>query len=156
MYSWLEDGNQDYVETPLGSRLCPLNITDLQLAIGKLYDELSGAGWSIVIFDSLSTLIGMIGEQRALRLIPSVLAKIRQHGSAIVTLTSGIHSQSTLAQLNSLFDLVVEMRIDAGEHIERKLRINKYTLGRHSDAWMPFSILDQGIAFRADSATHMT
>ena len=43
LYSWLEDGNQSYVETEFGSRLCPLNITDLQLAIGKLYNEL-GSG----------------------------------------------------------------------------------------------------------------
>ncbi len=94
MYSWLEDGNQAYVETPFGSRLCPLNTTDLQIALGKFYEELGG-GWSIVIFDSLSTFISTVGEERALRLIPSVVAKVRQHRSAVVSLTSGIHAEST-------------------------------------------------------------
>jgi KaiC/GvpD/RAD55 family RecA-like ATPase len=145
MYSWLEDGNQNYVETPSGSRLCPINTTDMQLSMTKFYEEL-GAGWNVVIFDSLSTLIGMIGEERALRLIPSVAAKIRQHGSAVVSMTSGIHSESTLAQLHSLFDLVVEMRIEAGEHLNRELRIAKYTLGSHPDGWISFHMLDQGIS----------
>ena len=152
MYSWLEDGNQEYQETPFGSRLCPLNTTDLQMAIGKLYDEL-GSGWSIVILDSLSTIIAMLGEERALRLIPTVAAKTRQHGSAVVSLTSGIHAQSTLNQLNSLFDLVVEMQIEAGEHLRRKLRITKYVLGKHQDGWIPFRILDQGITFGWDDTT---
>ncbi len=144
MYSWLEDGNQAYAETQYGSRLCPLNLTDLQLAIGKLYEEL-GAGWSLVIFDSLSTFVSTVGEERALRLIPSVIAKVRQHGSAVVSLTSGIHANSTLGQLYSLFDLIVEMKIEAGEHLERMLRITKYNLGSHPDKWIPFQILDQGI-----------
>lgn len=148
MYSWLEDGNQSYAETPYGSRLCPLNTTDLQIALGKFYEEL-GAGWSMVIFDSLSTFISTVGEERALRLIPSVVAKVRQHGSAVVSLTSGIHAQSTLNQLYSLFDLVVEMKIEAGEHLERTLRINKYRLGNHPDRWIPFHILDQGIMLQA-------
>jgi KaiC/GvpD/RAD55 family RecA-like ATPase len=151
LYSWLEDGVQEYTETPFGSRLCPMNTTDLQLAIGRLYEEL-GAGWSIIIFDSLSTLIGMIGEERAIRLVPSIVAKVRQHGSAVVTLTSEIHSKSTLAKLSSLFDLVVEMQVEAGENLERRLRISKYTLGHHPDTWMPFRILDQGIIMQAGSA----
>ncbi len=149
MYSWLEDGNQAYAETPFGSRLCPLNTTDLQIALGKFYEELGG-GWSIVIFDSLSTFISTVGEERALRLIPSVVAKVRQHGSAVVSLTSGIHAESTLAQLYSLFDLIVEMKIEAGEHLERMLRITKYRLGSHPDQWIPFQILDQGLTLQSN------
>jgi len=149
MYSWLEDGNQAYAETPFGSRLCPLNTTDLQIALGKFYEELSG-GWSIVIFDSLSTFISTVGEERALRLIPAVVAKVRQHGSAVVSLTSGIHAESALAQLYSLFDLIVEMKIEAGEHLERMLRITKYRLGSHPDQWIPFQILDQGLTLQSN------
>ena len=149
MYSWLEDGNQAYAETPFGSRLCPLNTTDLQIALGKFYEELGG-GWSIVIFDSLSTFISTLGEERALRLIPSVVAKVRQHGSAVVSLTSGIHAESTLAQLHSLFDLIVEMKIEAGEHLERMLRIAKFRLGSHPDRWIPFQILDQGLMLQSN------
>ncbi len=152
MYSWLEDGNQEYTDTQFGSRLCPLNVTDVQIAIRKFYEEL-GSGWSIVIFDSLSTLISTIGEETALRLVPSVLAKVRQHGSAVVSLTSGIHSPSTLAQLYSLFDLIVEMKIEAGERLERMLRITKYRLGSHPEVWMPFQILDQGIMLRMNQAS---
>ena len=156
LYSWLEDGNQSYVETEFGSRLCPLNVADLQLAIAKLYNEL-GSGWSIVIFDSLSTIIATLGEEIALRMIPSVLAKIRQHGSAVVSLTSGIHPESTLNRLHSMFDLVVEMQIEANEeHLQRKLRVTKYTLGNHSDSWIPFRILDEGIILQTDVPMNIT
>jgi archaellum biogenesis ATPase FlaH len=110
-------------------------------------------GMSIVIFDSLSTFISTVGEERALRLIPSVVAKVRQHGSAVVSLTSGIHSESTLAQLNSLFDLIVEMKIEAGEHLERMLRITKYRLGSHPDRWIPFQILDQGLMLQSNRSS---
>jgi KaiC/GvpD/RAD55 family RecA-like ATPase len=114
-----------------------------------LYEEL-GSGWSIVISDSLSRFISSLGEERALKLIPSVLAKVRQHGSAGVSLTSDIHSKATLAQLYSLFDLIVEMKIEAGERLERMLRISKYRLGGHTDKWMPFQILDQGILLQTN------
>jgi hypothetical protein len=146
----LEDGNQGYAETRFGSRLCPLNATDLQMALGKLYEEI-GSGWSVVIFDSLSTLISIVGVETTLRLVPSVLAKVRQHGSAVVSLTSGIHSESTLAQLYSLFDLIVEMRIEAGEHLER---IVKYSFGSYQNEWIPFQILDQGIMLEANRGTN--
>jgi len=120
------------------------------MALGKLYEEI-GSGWSVVIFDSLSTLISIVGVETTLRLVPSVLAKVRQHGSAVVSLTSGIHSESTLAQLYSLFDLIVEMRIEAGEHLER---IVKYSFGSYQNEWIPFQILDQGIMLEANRGTN--
>ena len=123
------------------------------MALGKLYEEI-GSGWSVVIFDSLSTLISIVGVETTLRLVPSVLAKVRQHGSAVVSLTSGIHSESTLAQLYSLFDLIVEMRIEAGEHLERMLRIVKYSFGSYQNEWIPFQILDQGIMLEANRGTN--
>lgn len=149
MYSWLEDGNQTYEQTRFGSRLCPLNATDLQVGMGKLYEELEGT-WSVVILDSLSTLISMVGEERALKLLPPFLARTRQHGAAIVSLTSGIHPSPTLTRLSSLFDLVVEMRMEVEEQLERKLRISKFTEGHHPDQWIPYYIFDQGIALQVE------
>jgi len=146
LYSWQVDGNERYEETPYGWRLCPVNTVDLQRGIQIMLDRINAPGLRRVIADSLTTLTSMIGEKTAIKTVRTIGSRVREVGGGVGTLCSAVHSESFQTEMATIFDLIIELRIDATKNaLQRSFRVAKYTEGSQPDSSIPFTITDQGI-----------
>lgn len=95
------------------------------------------------IFDSLNTVVINSGEESALLLAQSLMARVAAHGYfGFITLTSGIHSGLFESSLRSLGMGVVELSIEvAPDSIRRRIRIPMFQ-APHKGYPIEFKIID--------------
>lgn len=144
LYSWQIDGENAFKETPYGFRVCPLNQTELQLTTRHIIEHI-GTNIGRVVFDSLTTLTSLIGEQQATRFVQVLNARIRETAAGCATLTAGVHSENFQTHMHSAYDLIFELKIEAKEMVQRYMRVVKFAEGPHPPDWIRFSITDRGI-----------
>ena len=95
------------------------------------------------IFDSLNTVVLNSGEESALLLVQSLMARVTAHGYfGFVTVTSGIHSRLFESSLRSLGVGVVELSMEVTpDGIRRRMRIPMFQAA-HKTQPIEFEITD--------------
>ncbi len=115
---------------------------------GVFEDALTGLGKPAVVLDSLTTLLLRSNESELLRIVQSLLARLKSLGAfSIFSLTSGNYSEHFVDVLRSLFDGVLELKVDESSGgLKRLLRVFSLKGTQHTTDWVRFSISDRGIS----------
>ncbi len=118
-------------------------------------DAVTGLGKPAVVLDSLTTLLLRTPESELLRLVQSLLVRLKRLGaSSIFSLTSGNYSEHFVNVLRSLFDGVLELKVDESTGgLKRLLRIFSLKGTQHTSDWVRFSISDRGISIEEQLKT---
>ncbi len=150
LYSWQVDGNNNFEDEDYGFRVCPLSEMDFMLATRKMQEHIEHSNGRVV-FDSLTTLTSLIGEEKATRVAQTLNARIRASGAGLSTLTSGVHSNGFQTHMHSVYDLIFNLKIESEDKVQRFLRIEKHSEGAKPHHWIPFEIASNGILLDYDT-----
>jgi KaiC/GvpD/RAD55 family RecA-like ATPase len=130
MYSWLlgERSNERF-QIDNASDVAALSVVLSSAA------ETSGDR-SLVVFDTLSTMLAYNSEELCVRFMKSHLARMKKHGNVgAYAIELGIHSNSFYNEVRATFDGVIEMKLEETEgELRRYIRIYSYR-GRHETKW---------------------
>jgi len=137
-YSWRFGKTEDkYVVTNLG------NVNELNILISEVISTLNSSPVKRNVFDSVSTLLLYADPALVVKLIPVVIAKIREAKyTQLLILEEGVHDEKTVTTLNYITDGLIEFKL---EEDKRFLRINRMKATKHSRNWVEFNVTEKGI-----------
>ena len=121
------------------------NLTDLSITLKAAWE---GLAKSCLVLDDLSVVAQEAGEDATIKFVRQLLAKLRaMQALGIISMTTGIVDTRFQNSLLTMFDGVLEMKIQEGpEGLERYIRIYSLRGQKHSTKWTRFEITDEGIA----------
>ncbi len=130
-------------------------LTDVSINIKKATHNLRNTRF---VFDSISEIAPMCNQDAVLTFLQTLTAKIRlQCGRSIFTVASGAHSSNFMNLLRTMFDGILEMKIDeSGKEILRLLRLFSLKGAIHKTFWTPFEITSKGILLKGETETRCT
>ncbi len=101
-----------------------------------------------LVVDSLSTMFLERDETPVLKLVQDLLATLKSLDAlSLFSLNLGSHDDRTVNVLRSLFDGVLEIKVEEIEGgTERRLRVFSLKGVNHSADWVRFSISDRGVS----------
>ncbi len=101
-----------------------------------------------VVLDSLGTMLLHSSEAELLQLVESLLARLKLSGAfPLFSLASGNYSDQFSNTVRSLFDGVLEMKVDESSgSMRRLLRVFSLKGTPHKSDWLSFSIANEGLA----------
>ncbi len=122
---------------------------------GVIEEALTGLSKPAVVLDSLTTLLLRSSESELLKLVQSLLARSKRVSAfSIFSLTSGNYSEHFVNVLRSLFDGVLELKVDESSGgLKRLLRVFSLKGTQHTTDWVRFSISDRGITIEEQLKT---
>lgn len=112
-------------------------------SITKLLSEiLQKRKISLIVFDSLNTVIRMVGVHSSMQVLRVLVARTRQAKCHTwVTMNRKAFHPAIIASAQDTVDGVMELKVEEGsKEIERFLRILKMNDARHSTAWERYEI----------------
>jgi len=121
----------------------PENLSGISIAVSSLMSEKS---FSLMVLDSLSTLIRRRELRSALEFLRILVARARQAKCLSIVLLNrkGFHP-TTIASVQEMVDGIIELRIEESPtDITRLFRIAKMTGAKHLTMWTPYEISDAG------------
>lgn len=139
-YSWrLGLRNQGGLYSSSSANLSDLSVT-MQKALGDLDRP-------YIIFDSISSLALDANEDSALRFLRILVPRIRMNRSfSLFTLSEGLHSSSFVNALRTVFDGIIEMKIEESRNgLERLVRVFATRETTPLANWTRFSVTGRGI-----------
>lgn len=124
----------------------PQRLSDLSIVISKALSETIIPSRTILVIDSLTTLIQRTGVRPAFEFLHTLVAKIRSYkGSCVSSLSRKAFHPAIIAAIQDKVDGVIEMKAEeTKDGLERFIRIPKMKGTRHSTTWVPYST-DPGI-----------
>jgi KaiC/GvpD/RAD55 family RecA-like ATPase len=130
-------------------------LTDVSINIKKATQGLTNIRF---VFDSISEITPMCNQDAILTFLQTLGAKIRlQCGRAIFAVSAGAHSSNFMNLLRTMFDGILEMKIDeSGKEIKRLLRLFSLKGAIHKTFWTPFEITSKGIVLKGETETRCT
>jgi KaiC/GvpD/RAD55 family RecA-like ATPase len=130
-------------------------LTDVSINVKKAIKDLQNIRF---VFDSISEITPMCNPDAVITFLQTLAAKIRlQSGKAIFTVASGAHSSNFMNLLRTMFDGILEMKIDeSGKEIKRLLRLFSLKGATHKTFWTPFEITSEGIVLKGETETRCT
>lgn len=140
-YSWrVGKSKEKYMVSNLG------NLNELNIMLTKIIKEINGAKIKRSVFDSISTLLLYADPQLAVKLIPVIIAKIKEANyTQVLILEEGVHDAKTINTLNYMADALIEFKI---EDNQRFLRISRMKKTEHKTEWVKFDITKKGIVIK--------
>ena len=131
------ESNEDY--TPTAE-----NLSEISVAIS---DIMTKHKISMLVLDSLNTLVRNRGVRSAVEFLRVFVARTRQAGAlSLVTMNRRAFHQAIIASAQDIVDGVIEMKIDeTPEGSARALRILRMMGTKHLMSWMKYDIGDDGM-----------
>ena len=128
-----------------GSEEHVLNPEDLPSVNITLSEVTSRGGVSLVVVDSLDTVIRKRGIRTAIEFLNSLVARARQSGYlCLVNLNGKAFHSAVVAAAMDIVDGVIQLRVEeAQQQLARSLRIFKMPV-RHISKWVEYEISDEG------------
>jgi KaiC/GvpD/RAD55 family RecA-like ATPase len=146
-YSWRVQG-------AMGSgpfvKVDPANLTGVLIACQKICSAVSKPR---VVFDSITNMAIQSNPDTTLKFLQLVTAKMRSSNAlAFFTLIPTSHDSMFVSTVKTMFDGIIEMRLDDfGEEITRLFRIFSMKGVKHKTRWIIFTITERGISIVEDS-----
>ena len=117
-------------------------------SITKLLSEiLEKKEITMIVFDSLNTVIRKLGLQSSIEILRVLVARTRQAKChTLVTMNRKAFHPAIVATAEDVVDGVLELKVEEGsKEVDRFLRILKMNDTRHSTAWKHYEISKEGI-----------
>ena len=110
------------------------------------------------VLDSISEISPMCNPDNILNCLQILAGRIRlQKGHALFTVASDAHPYNFMNLLRTMFDGILEMKIDdSGKEIKRLLRLFSLKGAIHKTTWTPFDITDHGIVLKSETEARCT
>jgi len=130
-------------------------LTAVSINIKKATQDLKNIRF---VLDSISEITPMCNQDTVLNFLQILAARIRlQGGKAIFTVASGAHPSNFMNLLRTMYDGILEMKIDeSGKEIKRLLRIFSLKGAIHKTTWTPFEITSKGIVLKSETEIRCT
>jgi KaiC/GvpD/RAD55 family RecA-like ATPase len=128
-----------------GSEDHAVNPEDLPAVNIALSETTSRPGVSLVVVDSLDTVIRKRGVRTAIEFLNSLVARARQSGYlCLVNLNGKAFHSAVVAAAMDIVDGVIQLRVDESQQqLTRSLRIFKMPV-KHLSKWTAYEISDEG------------
>jgi KaiC/GvpD/RAD55 family RecA-like ATPase len=128
-----------------GSEDHAVNPEDLPAVNIALSETTSRPGVSLVVVDSLDTVIRKRGVRTAIEFLNSLVARARQSGYlCLVNLNGKAFHSAVVAAVMDIVDGVIQLRVDESQQqLARSLRIFKMPV-KHLSKWTGYEISDEG------------
>jgi KaiC/GvpD/RAD55 family RecA-like ATPase len=120
------------------------NLSEISITLKAAWNGLTG---SCLVVDDSALLGQEAGEDTTLKFLRQLVANLRgMHSLGLFSVTTGILGRSFENSLLSIFDGVLEMKVEDGpDGLERLIRIYSLRGQKHSTKWTRFDITDEGI-----------
>ena len=130
-------------------------LTAISINVKKAKQDLKNVRF---VLDSISEITPMCNQDAVLNFLQILAARIRlQGGRAIFTVASDAHPCNFMNLLRSMYDGILEMKIDeSGKEIKRLLRIFSLKGAIHKTTWTPFEITGKGIILKSETEARCT
>jgi KaiC/GvpD/RAD55 family RecA-like ATPase len=133
----------------------PQRLSDLSIVISKALAEASDPSKTLLVIDSLTTLIQRTGVRPSFEFLHTLVAKVRSiKASSIASLSRKAFHPAIIAAIQDKVDGVIEMKAeDTKDGLERYIRVSKMKGVKHSTVWIPYTTdVGQGLVIPATSS----
>lgn len=132
----------------------PQRLSDLSIVISKALSEALNPSKTLLVIDSLTTLIQRTGVRPSFEFLHTLVAKVRSYkGSCVSSLSRKAFHPAIIAAIQDKVDGVIEMKVEeTKDGLERFIRIPKMKGTRHSTAWVPYNT-DPGLGLITPAST---
>jgi KaiC/GvpD/RAD55 family RecA-like ATPase len=146
-YSWRV---RDVMSSGPFVKVDPANLSGVINACQKICSDVSKPRF---VFDSITNLAIQSNPDTTLRFLQLVTAKMRSlNALAFFTLIPTSHDSMFVSTVKTMFDGIIEMRLDEiGMEITRLFRIFSIKGVKHQTRWIIFNINERGISIVEDS-----
>jgi KaiC/GvpD/RAD55 family RecA-like ATPase len=133
----------------------PANLTSVMIACQKICQDVSKPRF---VFDSITNLAIQSSPDTTLKFLQMVTAKMRSMDAlALFTLTPKSHDNMFVSTVKTMFDGIIEMKVDdTGEEITRLFRVFSMKGVKHKTRWVIFTITERGISIVEDNSPRCT
>jgi len=134
-------GIRNWLKGPSGKE--PLaNVRD------KIQESVAGLDHTVLVVDTMTTLLSRTNEEEFIPFLQSLLDYLKNNGVlSLFSLTLGGHSDKLTTMIRSLFDGVLELKVDESTgSMRRLLRVFSLKETPHKSDWLSFSISNEGLA----------
>ncbi len=131
----------------------PSNLPNLCVVTSLAVSKLSRDHHLVVMLDSLSSLVQMVGARAAIEFFRTLVGKVRSvQGDLLTTLNRKAFSPTVLASIQEMVDGVLELRmIEDQTDVRRFLRIRKMLRRKYASVSIPYEIdQEHGVLRRID------
>jgi KaiC/GvpD/RAD55 family RecA-like ATPase len=151
-YSWRVRGGA--VSEPVVA-VNPADLTGVMITCQKVCQGVSKPRF---VFDSITTLAVQSSSEITLKFLQMVTAKMRSLSAlAFFTLTPASHDSMFVSTVKTMFDGIIEMKVDdTGEEITRLYRVFSMKGVTHKTRWVVFTITEKGISIVDDNNPRCT
>ncbi|MFQ5998568.1 MAG: RAD55 family ATPase [Candidatus Bathyarchaeia archaeon] len=120
------------------------NLNELSVTLQEALKDLARP---LIIFDNLDALVLDAGEDSTIKFVRSTLPKLLgQKAFSLFTISEGLHSEKFINTLRSIFDGIIEMRLDEeNDEIHRSIRLFAMKGEQTVSGWLPYTINKKGI-----------
>jgi len=151
LYSWVLG------ETVSGSYSVS-NLSDMagvNVVLSSAADALGGR--SLVIFDTISTLVSYNSEDLTVRFLRSHLARMKKLcNTGFYAVEEGIQTESFYNSLRLLFDGVLELKLTENDgKLKRFIRVHSLKGFNHDTAWRRFKIVNRVFQLSSEGGKEM-
>lgn len=132
----------------------PQRLSDLSIVISKALAETNDPSRTLLVIDSLTTLIQRTGVRPSFEFLHTLVAKVRScKASCVSSLSRKAFHPAIIAAIQDKVDGVIEMKAEeTKDGLERFIRVPKMKGTRHSTMWVPYNT-DTGLCLILPSAT---
>jgi class 3 adenylate cyclase len=101
-----------------------------------------------LVMDSVTSLVMNVTPAQGQRVMQIIASRVRQSGTGVLIMEEGIPDPGFLNFFRYIFDGVFEMKIvDSELGLQRYFRVFSLKGAKHSTAWVPYSVTENGIRF---------
>ncbi|MCS4539489.1 MAG: hypothetical protein HYU03_02215 [Thaumarchaeota archaeon] len=104
-----------------------------------------------LVMDSVTSLVMNVAPAQGQRVMQIIASRVRQTGTGVLIMEEGIPNPAFLNFFRYIFDGVFEMKIVDGEQgLQRYFRVFSLKGAKHSTAWVPYTVTENGIRFEEE------
>ncbi len=121
------------------------NVNELNIMVTKIIEELKTSKIKRSIFDSVSTLLLYADSALVVKMIPVMIAKMKESGfTQVWIMEEGVHDPRTVTTMSYFADGAIEFKMEGDE---RFVRVSRMRGTSHSRDWVKYNIDEKGIKF---------
>ncbi len=119
----------------------PQRLSDLSIVISKALAETNDPSRTLLVIESLTTLIQRTGVRPSFEFLHTLVAKVRScKASCVSSLSRKAFHPAIIAAIQDKVDGVIEMKAEeTKDGLERFIRVPKMKGARHSTMWVPYN-----------------
>ncbi len=119
----------------------PQRLSDLSIVISKALAETNDPSRTLLVIDSLTTLIQRTGVRPSFEFLHTLVAKVRScKASCVSSLSRKAFHPAIIAAIQDKVDGVIEMKAEeTKDGLERFIRVPKMKGTRHSTMWVSYN-----------------